>query len=482
MKTKNNITANKLVKSLEGIVGKEFISTKNIDLLAYMNTQAPGSDFDRFSKKVTGVVVLPETTEQVSSILKFANKKGTPVVARGGGTSQFGGNLPLNNGILIDMSRMDRILSIDEKNMVVVAEGGASVYDIMRSCNQKGLRFPISPVFTAGPQIGACVSTNMTGDFINRTGRLGESLVGLEVVLPTGDVVTLGSGAYSSGYGHYHRYMGGPDVMGIFVNAAGTMGVYTKVAVRLLIKPKFECFFSYAWPRSKINDLTEAMVEMQNHGIYDIHLFNEWTLYPGVKAGFITLPKDAHFIPLLAQDGDTQEELDIRVKAMRDICIKYGGIECDEINQNVMGPPNYVFHNPPNTGTSTWARTATTFWYNPVRAFPEVYGFWEECTKKYGFWGEKYCPAWLSWADRNSMNPYPLTGFYNPVDKEELKRFEAYWRDLHLGLTKLGCVQYVYGPNLPKEVLEELGPAYELMKKVKKLIDPKNIMNPGVLF
>jgi len=469
-----------LAKALEDTVGTEFISTKKIDLLAYMNTQAPGSDFGRFSKRISGMVVIPENAEQISEVLSLATRNGIPVVVRGGGTSQFAGNIPIDKGILIDMSRMNKILSIDEKNMVVVAEGGASVYEIMRACEKRGIRFPIAPVFTAGPQIGACVSTNMTGDYINRTGRMGESLVGLEVVLPTGEIVTLGSGAYSSGYGHYHRYMGGPDVMGIFVNAAGTMGVYTKVAVRLVMKPKFERFFSYAWPRNKINDLTEAMVEMQNRGISDIHLFNEWTLYPGVKAGLVRLPKDAHFIPLLIHDGDSEQEMAIREETMRGICTKYGGIECDDVCQGTMGPPEHVFHNPPGTGL--FGRTATTFWYNPVRAFPEVYDFWEACTKKHGFWGKKYCPAWLSWADRNSMNPYPLTGFYDPVDQEELGRYEVYWRDLHLGLTKLGCVQYVYGPNLPREILEELGPAYELMKRVKKLIDPQNIMNPGVLF
>ena len=101
------------------------------------------------------VVVLPQNTEQVVEIVKLANETRTPVVPRGGGTGTWANNVALYGGIMLDMALMDKILEIDEDNMVLVAEGGCSVYQIMLELDKRGLAFPASPLYTSAAQVSA---------------------------------------------------------------------------------------------------------------------------------------------------------------------------------------------------------------------------------------------------------------------------------------------------------------------------------------
>lgn len=460
-----------LVNTLESIVGTGNLTTDTAVLRGYRYAHCPTGDI---IGGVPDVVVLPQTVEQISRIMQVANRMQTPVVARGCGSSQYGG-VAFEGGIVMDMSLMNKILNIDEDNMLVYAEGGCSTYKIMREADKRGLRFPISPIYTSGPQIGAAVATNITGDMISRLGRLGDLLLGLEVVLPSGEVAVLGSGAYPFGYGHYHRYMGGPDVVGLFVNSAGTLGVITKVAVRLLPKPK-EAYIGYGWSRNGAEDLAKCMYELQRYGVYDIHLLDLWSFLPAEKNGFIKIPKDVYFIPNIMEAALTEEELSIREKTSRKICEKHGGKDVTDLTKFFMGPPNYSAW---DSGCSlAWGgRNAVPYFYCPVLKFPEIYDLWEAVTKKHGFWDERHLVGWFSWADRNAMDPYPIVKIF----PEDLDRLMPWWDELNLELTKRGCAQYAIGRTLPSAVLTSLGPAYELMKKVKRCLDPNNIMNPGVL-
>ena len=458
-----------LINSLKNVVGPDNVTTGSFERYVYKFGHCPAGDT---SGVVPGVIVMPETVEQVSRILDIANRTKTPVVPRGCGSSQYGG-VAFEGGIMLDMALMDKILNIDEDNMVVEAEGGCSVYKIMRELDQRNLRFPISPIYTSGPQIGAAVNTNITGYMICRTGRLGDLLLGLEVVLPTGEVVTLGSGAYTKGYGHYHRYTGGPDVMGLFVNSMGMLGVTTKVAVRILPKPN-EIFIGYAWPREKMKELTNCMYDLQRYGVYDIYLMDEWGFREAHKKKILTIPEEAYFIANIMEAAFTEEELDIRHKKVKEICEEYGGVNVSDMTNAMMGPPKWAAW---DSGCSQeWGgRNVVPYWYNPIKAFPEIYDYWERLVKKYEFWDERHYVGWFSWADRNSMNPYPIVKVY----PDELKKVADFWDELNVGLTKRGACQYAIGGTLPLQVVTDLGPAYELMKKIKNLLDPNHIMNPS---
>jgi len=465
-----------VIDSLEAIVGSEHISDKSVDCTPYIHTQSPGGEFFR---RAPEVVVMPQNTEQVSRIMSLANRSRTPVFLSGGRTSQFGINIAREGGIMIDMTLMDKIVEIDEERMLVIAQGGCSVYEIMHQLEKKNLRYPIGAVFLPSVQIGACVSTNMTGDFMNRVGRLGEILLGLEVVLPDGRVITLGSGANPFGYGHFSRYMGISDLMGIFVNAAGTMGVVTKVVIRVVPKPEVMRYISYGWPRNRAKEVAQLHYWLQRYGIYDIHLFNRFTCIEGIKAGYIDgISTDTEFIPLIIQDAQSEEEMKIKEREVRGICKEYGGKE-NNACEMIMGPPEYRMWQCQLAGE--FGSCAPSFFYIPTLKFPETYDLFESTCKKYKLWNEENSPCWLSWADRNNMNPYPLVR-HIPTDPGQDKRFKGWWYDFHRELARRGAVNVVTGPSHPREFLEGMGSAYELVKEIKRCIDPNNILNPGVLF
>ena len=133
-----------IIDSLKTIVSSEHVSDKPVDCTPYIHTQSPGGEFFR---RAPEVVVMPQNTEQVSRIMSVANRNKTPVFLSGGRTSQFGINIAREGGIMIDMTLMDKILEIDEERMLVIAEGGCSVYEMMHQLDKRKLRYPIGAVF-----------------------------------------------------------------------------------------------------------------------------------------------------------------------------------------------------------------------------------------------------------------------------------------------------------------------------------------------
>lgn len=466
----------RLINRLKEIVGDEHVASSTADLVSYTLASGVSSDYMQAKPEV---VVLPQNAEQVSELVKLANEFKTPIVPRGAATGVWGNNNCLYGGIILDMALMDKILEIDEDNMVLVAEGGASVYKIMYELDKMGLAFPASPLYTSGVQIGSGVSTNMNGCHISRFGRIGDNLTGLDVVLPTGEAVTFGSAAYKGGYGHFTRYVGGPDLMGMFVNAGGSMGVVTKVAVRIKPKPAATKIITYGWSRDQAADLAKAMYWMQRDYVYDILLLNFWNFAVAGKLGKVKLPEHIHFVAIVSVDGDGDEELAHHLKKVVKQCEQFGGEDLGQLGAHALGPPDYrVF-----VSVSPWMqRIQGTYFYCPIVKFPEVYGTWEQTCRDWDFWNDKYVPGWFSFHDRNTMDPYPMLGLSYPEDKEEIKRVWGFMQDFHTRTTKLGCTQYLLGDSQPAIVTENLGPLHDFMKRVKKFMDPNNIMNPQRIY
>jgi len=202
----------------------------------------------------------------------------------------------------------------------------------------------------------------------------------------------------------------------------------------------------------------------------------------------VKIPDDIFFVMCVIQAGQTDEELAARSKQVVEVSEKNGARDLGEIWERVAGPPRYWWYSsfadtmyggsikPKETG-QVGLNSSCTLFYCPTMKLPEVYDLAHKVyVEKYGFPQENY--LWYSWADRNAMDPYPMF-FFNAADPKEIKRFSEFWRDLHLQLGKIGCVSYNVGIGHPKEFLEWLGPGYELVKRVKRLLDPNGILNPG---
>src|SRR5207253_4215002 len=175
------------------------------------------------------VVVLPSTTEQVSRILAYCHAHGIKVVPRGAGTSLSGGALPLGDGVLLGMAKFNRIREIDFDNRVAVVEPGVTNLAITRAVEHKDFYYAPDPSSQIACTIGGNVAENSGGVHCLKYGMTTNNVLGLEMVLMTGEVIRLGG---------KHLDAGGYDLIGIITGSEGLLGVVTEVTVRLLKKPE----------------------------------------------------------------------------------------------------------------------------------------------------------------------------------------------------------------------------------------------------
>ncbi|MFC7341018.1 FAD-linked oxidase C-terminal domain-containing protein [Saccharopolyspora griseoalba] len=178
---------------------------------------------------VPAVVVLPETAEQVQQVVKTCARHGVPFVARGAGTGLSGGALPHSSGVLVVTSKMRRILEIDAANERAVVEPGVINLDVTKAAAPQGYYFAPDPSSQQVCSVGGNVAENSGGAHCLKYGFTTNHILALEVVTPDGDLIELGSSA---------REAPGYDLLGTFIGSEGTLGVVTKITVRLLRKPE----------------------------------------------------------------------------------------------------------------------------------------------------------------------------------------------------------------------------------------------------
>jgi glycolate oxidase len=213
-----------LRRELEGIVGRSGVLSEPDELLVYE------SDGLTLFRALADFVVFPTTAEQVSAIVRLANREQLPFVARGAGTGLSGGCLPAEGGLVISMMRMNRVLEVDYDNQVAVVEPGLVNLHLSWAVGPSGFYYAPDPSSQQACTIGGNIANNSGGPHTLKYGVTVNHVLGLEVVLPEdGSVVWLGGKT---------RDALGYDLAGVFVGSEGTFGIATKIAVRLLKKPQ----------------------------------------------------------------------------------------------------------------------------------------------------------------------------------------------------------------------------------------------------
>jgi glycolate oxidase len=175
------------------------------------------------------VVVLPSTTEQVAQVLRYCHERGIKVVPRGAGTSLSGGALPLADGVLLGMAKFNRILEIDFDNRAVVAQPGVTNLGITQAVEHAGFYYAPDPSSQIACTIGGNVAENSGGVHCLKYGMTGNNLLGLEMVLISGDIIRLGG---------KHLDSDGYDLLGLMTGSEGLLGVLTEITVRILQRPQ----------------------------------------------------------------------------------------------------------------------------------------------------------------------------------------------------------------------------------------------------
>jgi len=235
----------RIIDDLERIVDKAHVVTNRDQMQNYLIDETPAPV--RPEPAIDLVLVRPANAQQVSAVLQLANKHGIPVFPRGGGTGLVAGAIPTQNGIVLSMERMNRV-EIDKKNMMAVAEAGVTFGRLLEAANEFALFFPPHPG-DENAQLGGLVATNAGGSRAVRYGVMRNHVRGLEVVLPTGEILSLG--------GRLHKNNVGYAFMHLMTGSEGTLAVITKVILQLY--PRSEATATIILPYDNRHDAISSV-------------------------------------------------------------------------------------------------------------------------------------------------------------------------------------------------------------------------------
>ncbi|MFX0087119.1 MAG: FAD-binding oxidoreductase [Candidatus Hodarchaeota archaeon] len=447
---------------LTEIVGDDYVSNKEEDL--YIYSQDPGM----MDPHKPDYIVLPKTTIEVERIIKLANKQKIPVVPVGGMLSLSGLVIPHHGGIALDMKRMDKILEVNELSRYVVLEAGVTTGQLKAYLEKfyPTLRFSIPDAPPSATVVGNIVIHGQ-GRLTQQYGFNSDMVTGLEVVLPTGETCTIGSGSVSP---YWFALAPLPNLAGLFMGWCGTTGVITKLGLRL-------------YPKKKMRDIEVFMLE-------------DPELVPDVihRVTFTEMSEDifiaAQPYPLAFKDiiligicltSDTEGELEFKRRMIWDalrvhIESKEGGfmVTTPEIKKDLLEMP-----------TSSTTRFADVmkgggFEYCgpiiPVEKYPQAYQKLLEISSKYGItYGSAGRVIGRSHCMMFSFG-YP----FNRADQNNIDNTKNALHETNLSSLEMGGVPWK--PEVPAQrlILERMDKnTLELMRRIKSLLDPNGIMNPG---
>ena len=208
------------------IAGDKFVLIDEESLNQYAHDETEDLHF------IPEVVIKPRTAEEISAILKICNKGKIPVTPRGGGTGLSGGALPHLGGVLLSTERMNEILEIDERNLQVTTEPGVITEILQNALKEKGLFYPPDPSSRGSCFIGGNVAENSGGPKAVKYGVVKDYVLNLEIVLPTGEIIWTGANVLKNATGY--------NLTQLIVGSEGTLGIVTKIVLRLIPLPKFD--------------------------------------------------------------------------------------------------------------------------------------------------------------------------------------------------------------------------------------------------
>jgi glycolate oxidase len=314
----NKLTPEVIVK-LQVIVGLEHILSGDSILDQYAYDAGTRNGILRFPE----IVVFPGSAQEISEIMKLANLHLIPVTPRGGGSGLAGGAVPVNDGIVLDLGRMNRILHVDTVAKYMVVEAGVRTLNIQQEANQHGLLYAGDPCSSDDCVIAGNVATNAGGNKAVKYGVTADQVYELEIVTPQGEILTLG--------GRLKKNATGYSLLKLIVGSEGTLGIITKVTLKLQkLAPLLPNFLAVFPNLSTAVGLVGAVLEENSLEASSLELIDKYTMtaieeYQKTKF-FIGEAGDALLIQLEAQDI---EDLEQKYKRLKAICSIH---RCQDIN------------------------------------------------------------------------------------------------------------------------------------------------------
>ena len=447
-------------KELTAIVTADRSTDRPEDLVAY-------SVDPHIVEHRPDIVLFPETTDEVSAILKLAFREDIPVTPRGSGTNLAGETVPMKGGIVLALSRMDKILKIDRGNRIARVQPGALNYDFQQEVEKYGLMYPPDPSSWKVATMGGTVGTNAGGPKTLKYGVTRDYLLGLTVVLANGDILKTGGLAIKNVTGY--------DLTSLFCGSEGTLGVVTEIIVRLIPKPLATRTIMAVFPQ--LEDSSDAVAAIIGAGIIPagLELMDKVVISAVEADAKLGLPTDVDAILLIEVDGDPEAidsqarkiEQILKEKNSSQVIAAANQAEADRLWTGRRAAFSVMARLRPNS----IIEDATVPVTNLTAMIRKVLDISRKHDLQIGV---------LAHAGDGNLHPLIL---FDQRNKDELHRVEKASEEIFKEAIALGgTLSGEHGIGMSKAAflplaLDEV--ALSVTRSIKQSLDPKGILNPG---
>jgi glycolate oxidase len=452
-----------IINELKSIVGKDNVFTSKADRICY-SYDATQQSF------LPDVVVHPGSTDEISRLMKLANRELIPVFPRGAGSGFTGGSLPTRGGIVMCTERMDRILLIDEENLVATVEPGVVTEQFQKAVEKLGLFYPPDPASLKFSTLGGNVAECAGGPRCIKYGVTKDFIIGLEVVTPTGDIITTGGPTMKGVVGY--------DLTKLMCGSEGTLGVITRIVIKLLPLPEAKKTMLVLF--DSIDGAAQAVSSIIRSKIIPatLEFMDGRTLDCVRQATDLEVPEGARAVLIIEVDGD-REFLDKQAARIAEIIKPLGVVETRIATTPEESEALWQIRR----SVSASLRKVNPDKYNEDICVPRSKV--PEMIRKVDAIAEKYAIPIVNFGHAGDGNIHVNIMVNKKVSGDTLKA-EGAIRDVFKAALELGGtmsgehgVGIAKAPYIPLEITPE---AARYMKAIKQALDPNNILNPGKIF
>lgn len=451
------------IQVLSSLVGEENVSVRGSDL------EAHSIDESWFEPRMPDVIVWPENAQQISSILKLANDKRIPVVPWSGGSSLEGNPVPVEGGILLAMYRMNRILKVREEDLQVVVQPGIVYDDLNNEMRRLGMFFPPAPGSADVATIGGMVANNSSGMRAVKYGVTRDYVLNVEMVLPDGKIVRIGTNAKKSTSGY--------DILSLVVGSEGTLGVVTEVTLRLVGFP--EAIACTVAEFDEVTDAANTVYEVMRYGLGPsaIELLDTATVrVTNQQQGLSLRETPTLFVEFHGTEGGVMEQVEYLQELCEDNdCKKFEMATTPEARERLWlaraeAHDSIKFSHPGKVMISGDVCV-------PISRFADMVEFVHETSERLNL-------QIYAFGHAGDGNLHTETIALR-ADADEFSRGTQATDEIVQHALKMGgTVAGEHGIGLGKRhfMQQEHGDSLSMMAAIKNLFDPNGIMNPGKIF
>ncbi len=455
---------NPTAADLTAMLGRERVLTEPEHLAVY------GFDGTAALHGNAGCVVFPQTTEEVAEIVKYAAAKKVPIVTRGSGTGLSGGSVPSEGCIVLCLVRMDRVLELDQKNLTVLVEAGVVTLTVSELADSVGLLYPPDPGSMKISTIGGNVAENSGGLRGLKYGITRDYVMGVEVVLASGEVVFFGNKCVKD--------VAGYSMKDIFIGSEGTLGIITKILLKLVPKPKAKKTLLATFARMDAAAETVSAIIAEKIIPCTLEFLDKITIRCVEGFAKIGLPLDVEAILLMETDGHPAACED-EARKMEEIARRCGAVsvvvakDADEAARLATARRS-AFSALARESPTTILEDATV----PRSELAKMINFIQSV-------GEKYQLRVGTFGHMGDGNLHP-TFLTDEKNHEEMERVEKAMHEIFdFAISLGGTITGEHGVGLAKKPFlpKALGnTSLGVMKQLKRALDPEGILNPGKIF